>query len=384
MNNISSRERLLTTLDHRKPDYIPCCFSAYSGLAQRCASRKDFVLRQLEMGLDAAVTNEDLPISFHPSVEYIEWKEERSATGEAMRYPMLHGEYRTPAGSLTRSVKQTEDWPDGDHIPFLSDHVIPRATKHLVNSEADLEPLRYLLQSPTDGEIEAYRASAAAGKQLAGDHGLALSTGWLQHADFACWLTGIQDLILLALDAPEFIRSYLGIIEEWNRARMEIVLGTGVDIVIRRGWYENADFWPPDLYREFMLPALKRDVEQVHAASARLGYIMSCSSMPLIEMLVEAGVDILLGVDPAQDRMMDLAKLKEMTRGKMALWGGVCGYLTVECGTQDEIRREVRDAMSILAPGGGFILAPVTNVRADTARARENVEAMISEWKRLR
>ena len=125
------------------------------------------------------------------------------------------------------------------------------------------------------------------------------------------------------------------------------------------------------------------DDQQVHAAGAKLGYIVSCSSMPLLDMFMEAGVDVLLGIDPAQDRMLDLPLMKRKTQGRMALWGGVCGYLTVECGTPDEIREEVRQAVDVLAPGGGFILAPVTNVRADTERAWRNVEAMIDEWKRL-
>ncbi len=67
----------------------------------------------------------------------------------------------------------------------------------------------------------------------------------------------------------------------------------------------------------------------------------------------------------------------------MALWGGVCGYLTVECGTTEDIRKEVREAVATLSPGGGLILAPVTNVRADTEVARRNVDALIDEWKRL-
>jgi uroporphyrinogen decarboxylase len=82
--------------------------------------------------------------------------------------------------------------------------------------------------------------------------------------------------------------------------------------------------------------------------------------------------------------MMNLPVLKERTMGRMALWGGVCGYLTVECGSPADIRREVRNAISVLAPGGGFILAPVTNVRADTERSWENVGALVQEWKRLR
>ena len=81
---------------------------------------------------------------------------------------------------------------------------------------------------------------------------------------------------------------------------------------------------------------------------------------------------------------MDLQALKRRAAGVMCLWGGVCGYLTVERGTEEDIANEVRQAISVLAPGGGLILAPVTNVRADTQRAWANVRAMIREWHFLR
>jgi len=53
----------------------------------------------------------------------------------------------------------------------------------------------------------------------------------------------------------------------------------------------------------------------------------------------------------------------------------------METGSTNDIRKEVREAVSILAPGSGLLLAPVTNVRADTKQSWRNVEAMIDEWK---
>lgn len=55
----------------------------------------------------------------------------------------------------------------------------------------------------------------------------------------------------------------------------------------------------------------------------------------------------------------------------------------VEQGSPEEVRAEVREAMEVLAPDGGFILSPVDNVREDTRRSRENVLALIDEWQRL-
>ncbi len=298
--------------------------------------------------------------------------------------PILHKEYETPAGTLRTSVEQSEDWPWGDHIPFLDDYLIPRSTKFLIAPGDSLEALGYLLAAPTSDQIAEYRAQAQHTKALARQHDLLTVGTYGMVGDMASWLVGIEQLVMLTMDAPGFVEDLLAVIERWHRERMALTLEQGVDLFVRRAWYENADFWSPALYRRFILPSLRRDAEMAHAAGARFGYLMSCASMPLVDMMMEAGVDVLMGIDPAQDRTMDLAKLKRRTAGRMCLWGGVCGYLTIETGTPDDVAREVRQAISILAPGGGFILAPVTNVRADTPRAWANVNALIAAWKSLR
>jgi hypothetical protein len=45
------------------------------------------------------------------------------------------------------------------------------------------------------------------------------------------------------------------------------------------------------------------------------------------------------------------------------------------------VRMEVAQAMEKLAPGGGFILSPVENVRDTSERAWNNVLALIDEWR---
>jgi len=100
--------------------------------------------------------------------------------------------------------------------------------------------------------------------------------------------------------------------------------------------------------------------------------------MPLLEPLAECGVDVLIGVDP---HTWDMGAAKAKLAGRACLWGGVNGHLTVENGEPEAVRAEVRQAIEVLGPGGGFILSPVDNVREDTPRARENVKALIDEWK---
>jgi len=68
----------------------------------------------------------------------------------------------------------------------------------------------------------------------------------------------------------------------------------------------------------------------------------------------------------------------------MCVWGGVNGFITIERGTEEEVRSAVREAIEALGPGGGFILSPVDNVRADDETARRNVTAFIDAWKQVR
>ena len=93
---------------------------------------------------------------------------------------------------------------------------------------------------------------------------------------------------------------------------------------------------------------------------------------------------MLIGVDPIQGGDTDLVALKEKTRGKMALWGGVNSYLTVERGSREAVQEAVAHAVRILSPGGGFILSPVDNLLDTSPHARDNVLAMIEAWKRVR
>jgi hypothetical protein len=102
--------------------------------------------------------------------------------------------------------------------------------------------------------------------------------------------------------------------------------------------------------------------------------------MPLLDSIAEAGVDVIIGADP---RGYDLARAAQTLQGRTCLWGGVNGHLTVEGGEPEQVRREVREALELFAPGGGFILSPVDNVREPTERAFANVSAMIDEWRKV-
>jgi uroporphyrinogen-III decarboxylase len=385
---MTSRQRMLAAMSFEANDRPPCSFMLYKGLLAGSRDYLHFVERQLEMGLDAYVqiparqprlTSDSynlhgLPVRHHAQVEIREWKE----TGPEEKWPVLFKEYRTPAGVLLAEVHQDGDWPYGDHVPFLDDYIETRSRKYLLGGPEDLPALKYLLVSPTAEERDTFREEAQPLIDFAREHDLLLAGGWGVGADLVGWVYGLQRMMLAPYDDPDFLEQLLAIIADWNRSRMEVVLGAGVDLYIKRAWYENCDFWSPKTWRKYIYPLLKADAELAHARGARFGYLITSHAMPLLDMIAEAGVDVIMGVDPEQ---WDLAAAKGKLAGKVCLWGGVNGHMTVEKGTPEEVRAEVETALSVLAPGGGFILSPVDNVREDTPTSRRNVDALIEAWR---
>ena len=393
-SGLSSRERMLAAIDRKMCDYVPCSFMIFVALERKSSGPLDFVRRQVELGLDPFVQIparhpnrlcehadlHSLPVRFDSRVEVREFCENRPG----QRSVVLCKEYQTPAGTLRAEVSRSDDWPYGDHVPFLDDYIAPRSLKFVVERPDDLDPLKYLLTAPTDEDIADLRAYAARAKDLADRHGLLTTAGWGVGADMIAWLSGLQNAVYLCTDQPEFLHALIDTITAWNRRRMEVMLEAGVDLFIQRAWYETTDFWSPQAYREYLLEPLKGYAALAHSAGARFGYINTSSNVALLDCFVEAGVDVLIGVDPCAGEGRDMSTIKQALAGKVALWGGVNGFLTVEMGSREDIDRAVERAIEVLAPGGGFILGPVDNVRDESAQTRQNVLVFIEAWKRLR
>jgi uroporphyrinogen-III decarboxylase len=164
---------------------------------------------------------------------------------------------------------------------------------------------------------------------------------------------------------------------------MEVVLSAGVDLYIRRAWYEGCDFIPRKFYRDVVLPKLKAEVDLAHEKGAKFGYICSSGLLPMLDYHIAAGVDVLIGADPVQGTNTNLQEIKARVGDRMCLWGGVSGAITVEMGTEDEVRSAVRQALRTLGPQG-FILSPVDNITVDAPKTWSNLEVFRDEWRSYR
>jgi len=391
MAEMTSRERMLRTLDCEQADHIPCCFMSFTALRKRHhEDLYELAKAERELGLDSMLfiptaprpqrpehpDLRGLPVRFHSEIKTKEWREEVSGG-----FDILHREYSTPGGKLATSVRLSEDWPHGDHIPFVDDYQIPRAEKPLITRPKELEALQCLLTSPHEQDVAQFKKEAEKAHAFVAERGLLLTGGWGVGMDMANWLCGMQDLMILTMRQPGFVTDLLEMIHTWNEQRMEVVLSAPVDLFIRRAWYEGCDFVTPQFYREAILPRLKTEVDLAHECGAKFGYICSSGTKPLLDFYLEAGVDVLIGIDPIQGTHTDMALLKEKLGGRVCLWGGVSGAVTVERGNEEKVRTAVRHAIKTLGPDG-FILSPVDNITVDEPRTWQNIDVFIDEWRK--
>jgi len=405
-SKMSSRERLMAALNCEKPDHTPLAFMIFSALKERIREELgihdpvEFIETQLVLGLDTFVdlrhfTQENqqighsdapgFPVRFDKNVKTEEWKEHK--TGE--RYFILNKTYQTPSGNLSVVVNQTDDWPYEDtsgeyyQVPFMDDFLAPRCRKYLVEKKADLKALRHLLMPPSKDDLKTCREAWDLGKILAEEHNLLLTGGWGVGSDALAWFCGLENAVYMALVDPDFFNELLLLIDEWNKPRMEVYLDFGIDLFVRRAWYEGTDFWSPDLYKTFFYPIIREEVKMAHEAGVKYGYILTSGSMPLHDMLLDLDIDVLIGADPVQGKGTDLKIMKEELKGKMCIWGGVNGFVTVEEGTDKDIEQAVENAIQILGPDG-FILSPVDNIRDPSNRVWEKVVKLIHAWEHFR
>jgi len=380
--DLSSRERMLCAMRGQQPDHVPL-WNLWRNLDVPFTYRNQVERAEAVVGLgldDTLLLQPPLNKTEHYDanrVEGISTRIKRDVLpGE--RYPVLSKEYLTADGSLRQVVRQTEDWPYGDEIRLFSDFNVPRSIEFAVKTEEDLRSLRCILHEPTMAQVRDFRDRAAILRNEAQRLSIVLEGGWSALGDAALWLLGTEALLIEQMDRPDLVEELLEIICQWELKRIELLLEEGVDVIVHSAWYESTNFWSPRTFRRLVKPRLKRLVNLTHQAGSLFSYIITSSWLPIADDLIEVGVDSLVGVDPVQDRV-NLEKVKQHMGGKVCLWGGVNGAITLGNGSVEEVSRETRRAIEILAPDGGFVLYPVDQLVKETPW--ENILAMIDVWK---
>ncbi len=135
-----------------------------------------------------------------------------------------------------------------------------------------------------------------------------------------------------------------------------------------------------DLYKELIWPYHKKLFDFIkEKAKSKVYIFFHCDGAikEAIPSLLEAGVDILNPIQ-VNCKGMDTKKLKKEFGKDLTFWGGSCDNNILSFGTPDEVREETKKRIFDLAPGGGFVFAPIHIVQSSVPS-----ENLMAWWETL-
>jgi len=195
---------------------------------------------------------------------------------------------------------------------------------------------------------------------------------------FSLWerawtLRGMAELMMDFYDHPEFVRELLRTISEYNIVHVRKALTYDIDgIYFGDDWGQQHGLqMGPGLWREFILPELKRMYGVVREAG-KVVIIHSCGDVDeLFDELIDAGLNCF---NPFQPEVMDVEALLARYHGRLCFLGGMSTQRTLPYGTTDDVKQATRHLLD-LGREGGYIFAPAHDVEGDVPL--ENMLAFI-------
>jgi uroporphyrinogen decarboxylase len=337
---MTSRERWLAVLQHRKPDRVPMDYWATPEATRKllkhlgCAGTRELCGR-LHIDLPVVVKPRYAgpPVDDDADVFGCRYRDVDYGTGayrECIYHPLA-------TYSSVSDIARSYRWPSSDWWDYS---VVPRQ-------------LEGLEQYPVcGGGSEPFLVY----KQLRGDE------------------QAFVDLV----ENPELAHYVLGklfdLAYEDTRRVYEAIPGKVTTSYVAEDMGGQSDLMlSPAQIRAFLLPGMRRMIGLVHEAGAHVFHHNDGAVRRIVPDMIEAGIDVL---NPIQWRCpgMEREALKRDFGDRLVFHGGVDNQQTLPFGTVDDVRREVADNLRILGAGGGYILAPCHNIQA--VSPVENVVAL--------
>jgi len=347
---MSPRERILTTLSHKEPDKVP----KYIRFTP-----------QMKIKVKEKIGTYNYEDYFGIEIRRVGFRPAKKLPDFSVYYDFL------PENTCF------DDWG----IPYVagSDYHIKREFYPMAKFKTKEEILDYPwpdFMAPyrhrhLEGEVKKLhdRGYAVIGRLTEISGGFIFETAWQ--------LRGMDNLFVDFYDNPEFATTLLDKITEITAQVSIRFAEAGVDIL----WLaddigmQDTMLMSPSMWRRWLKPRLKYVIDSAKKVNPKLFIFYHSDGFiePLIEDLIEIGIDIL---NPVQPECMDPVKLKKLYGERLSFFGTIGVQTVMPFGTCEDVRQNVKEMIEKVGKGGGFIVAPTHFV--GTQVPWENVEAFFN------
>lgn len=220
-----------------------------------------------------------------------------------------------------------------------------------IRSRADLADYR-----PPDPTLPGRDAEIRLAREIPNDD-IAICGGLLGPFSCAWMLMGYERICYALYDDPALITECQRFAVDYGKeaARRSVEAGCHAMWISDDYGDSNAAFMSVEMFREYVLPY----VTELANYTAGLGVpvlLHSCGCInEYLDDLAQTGISC---IHPLQrTAKMDLRTVKQKYGHSLAIIGNIDSSRTLPYGTPADVEKEVRAAIEIAAPGGGFVLA---------------------------
>lgn len=404
---MNSRERILAALNHQEPDGVPLdlgatASSGISAIAHHnlkqhigldAPTRVYDVVQQVAQPGDALLDRlridvVDIGRAFNTADA--DWYDVTLPQGIPVQYPAWFRPQAGPEGEWNAFA------PDGTRIAvmplgatFFDQTCFPYVDGY-PDDYSDLPAAMNrvlwagLPNSPWDhaGEADFWTElrERALALRASGDRALMVTAG-CNLFEWGTFLRRLDNFLSDVVLDPANAERLLDALLELHLASLEKICASVGDVadIVRFCDDLGTDHGPfisPKAYRKLIKPRQKILTDYVKQHSNMRIFLHSCGSIyKILPDLIEAGFEI---INPVQTvaRDMEPDRLKREFGRELTFWGGGCDTRSVlNRATPAEVKEHVRQAIEMLAPGGGFVFNTVHNILPDVPPA--NIVAML-------
>ena len=380
----TSNARVLASLEHREPDRVPLDLGGaeVAGINIHTMRR----LRQ-HLGLDPAVEMDNKVIQTGKMADDLI---ERLGVDVKIVPPQDPSDpgLEQDLGLVGDHHRYIDEFGIGWQMPRSGGHYYdlylhPFADVETVE-EVDAYPWPNMLDEARFVGMKEHARAVAREEQRAVFLGRASSGMW----EHVMWMTGYEKYYMDMVVNPRLCQAKMEKILElkmqyWGRVlelieEDYVIVSCADDLGGQNGLLVSLD-----MYKELVWPYHKRLFQFLKSTPSRSRVFVFFHNdgaiYETLPLLIEAGVDI---INPWQVNcagMDDTARFKREYGADLTVWGGSCDTQRIlPFGTPQEVRDETKRRIDDLAPGGGYIFAPIHIIQDGVPV--ENIMAMWETW----
>ena len=167
-------------------------------------------------------------------------------------------------------------------------------------------------------------------------------------------LMTFEDTLCNLLMYPDEMHELIDVVCEYRLEYMKLIVeNLHPDAILSHDdWGSKISlFMQPDTWREFFKAPYKKLYDYLHANDVLVVHHSDSYCEPIVEDMVDIGIDVWQGVLPTND----IVKISKQLDGRMALMGGIDSVIDREDASEAEIRTEVRRCLKEYGELGNFI-----------------------------